>query len=440
MLDVFSKIIFPHQIMTASIRKAFHPLSFLLIAFFPCLAQAELDDSTILSSGNEISYTAFPANGKQLVLWFYSEAGPQLFDKQIAIELAKRGYEAWLIDLFDSYFMPVSLSSMDKIPAADISEFINHAAEQTGKKVFPVTTGRSAIPLLRAKQYGQLNNIGEDILPGMILISPKFYLQTPDPGTEATLMPIVTHSNSLLFVMQPTKSPWYWKLEQTIPALEKSGSDVFIQKIAGVRDRFYFRPDADDYEKSLSRHLPNYLIRAISALTNFPNKQRQPVKLLSQINEKKSNKKDKKLSQHRGNPKPEALRLNTLNSKPLDLQQLKGKVVLVNFWASWCPPCVHEMPSMQRLQDRFGDKDFVILGVNMAEDKQTIQQFLRNKVAVRFPILLDKYGDALKRWQVFAFPTSYVIDKQGKIRFSLFGSIEWDKTHPVDIIQQLIHE
>ena len=431
---------FPLFIIALSVRKTFYRFSFLLLIISTCIVQAETNNSIALSSGNEISYTAFPANGQQLVLWFYSEAGAQIFDKQIAIELAKRGSETWLIDLFDSYFLPVSLSSMDKVPAADISEFIHQAAKQTGKKVFPITTGRSAIPLLRAKQHSQLNNIAEDILPGMILISPKFYLQTPDPGTEATLMPIVTHSNSLLFVMQPAKSPWYWKLEQTIPALEKNGSDVFIQRIADVRDRFYFRPDADDYEKSLSQHLPDYIVRAISALTNFPTKQRQPVELISQINEKKSSKKYKKLSPHLGNSNPETLSLNTLNQQPLDLQQLKGKVVLVNFWASWCPPCVHEMPSMQRLQDRFSDNDFVILGVNMAEDEQTIEHFLKTKVAVSFPILLDKDGDTLKRWQVFAFPTSYVIDKQGKIRFSLFGSIEWDKAHPVSIIQQLINE
>jgi len=415
-------------------------LTFFLLSSFCFIAQAETTASIALSSGNEISYRSFPAKGKQLVLWFYSEAGPQTFDKQIATNLAQRGYETWLIDLFDSYFLPVSLSSMDKIPPADISEFIKHAAKQTGKQIFPVTTGRSAIALLRAKQHGQINKVAEDILPGMILISPKFYLQTPDPGTEATLMPIVSHSNSLLFVMQPAKSPWYWKLDQTIPALEQNGSDVFIQRIAGVRDRFYFRPDADSYEKKLSQKLPNYIVRAISALSTFPTRQRQPVKQIIPVKDKKSSRKDKKLSPHRGNPKPEALRLNTLSKKPLDLQQLKGKVILVNFWASWCPPCVHEMPSMQRLQDRFGNNDFVILGVNMAEDEQTIHQFLKTKVAVSFPILLDKDGNALKRWQVFAFPTSYVIDKKGKIRFSLFGSIEWDKAHPVSIIQQLINE
>ena len=76
----------------------------------------------------------------------------------------------------------------------------------------------------------------------------------------------------------------------------------------------------------------------------------------------------------------------------------------------------------------------------MAEEKQTINSFIKNKVAVDFPILMDIDGAALKRWQVFAFPTSYLIDKDGNIRYSLFGSIEWDTKRTMDIIEELINE
>ncbi|MCK4707595.1 MAG: hypothetical protein KAU21_03175, partial [Gammaproteobacteria bacterium] len=234
----------------------------LLICLAPIGSLASNSSSIATSSDTEINFTAYPAKGNQLLLWFYSEAGPQINEREMAKEIAKSGTEIWLIDLFDSYFLPVALSSMDKIPAQDISDFIEAAHKQTGKIVIPVTTGRSAIPLLRGARQWQISHVNSQALTGLISISPKFYLETPDPGLEGKLMPIVTNSNLLLFVMQPDESPWFWKLDKTIPALEQGGSDVFLQPVKGVRDRFYFRPDADSYENKMTDRLPLMLSKA----------------------------------------------------------------------------------------------------------------------------------------------------------------------------------
>lgn len=139
-------------------------------------------------------------------------------------------------------------------------------------------------------------------------------------------------------------------------------------------------------------------------------------------------------------PKPAAtLTLPNLAGGSTDLKQFRGKVVLVNFWASWCPPCRKEMPSMNRLAQILGDGPFVMLGVNAGDSAESVHAFLL-QTPVNFPILLDEEGVSLKPWQAFVFPTSYVVDKQGRIRMGLFGSIEWDAPETVARIEALLKE
>lgn len=129
--------------------------------------------------------------------------------------------------------------------------------------------------------------------------------------------------------------------------------------------------------------------------------------------------------------------LKDLNGKTHDLKQYRGKVVLINFWATWCPPCRAEMPSMQRLKTKMAGKPFVILAVDMGETEAEVKAYIR-QIKTDFTVLLDKDGRALKAWNVFAFPTSYVVDAQGKIRYGLYGASEWDAADKVEKITQLL--
>ena len=134
------------------------------------------------------------------------------------------------------------------------------------------------------------------------------------------------------------------------------------------------------------------------------------------------------------------LALPDMNGKPHSLADYKGKVVLVNFWATWCPPCRAEMPSMQRLKEALKDKPFTILAVDMAESEAEVRQFLKDikDTKLDFTILMDKDGKALKEWKIFVFPTSYVLDAEGKLRYSLLGSTEWDEFDTLKKIEALL--
>jgi thiol-disulfide isomerase/thioredoxin len=134
-----------------------------------------------------------------------------------------------------------------------------------------------------------------------------------------------------------------------------------------------------------------------------------------------------------------ALELPLLDGGTRTLAELRGKVVLVNFWAVWCPPCRKEMPSMNRLAARLAGRPFAMLGVNVGESPEEIRAFLK-QVPVDFPILLDAEGSHLKPWHVFAFPTSYVVDKRGRMRLGLFGSIEWDSPEALAALEPLLNE
>ena len=129
-----------------------------------------------------------------------------------------------------------------------------------------------------------------------------------------------------------------------------------------------------------------------------------------------------------GPPDAPPFELRTLDGQPLALADLRGKVVLVNFWATWCEPCVEEMPSLQRLRDRLGAARCEVLAVNYQEGEPRIRTLLQ-KVPLDFPIVRDTDGGVARAWKVRIFPTTFVVDAEQAVRFLLTGSLDW--TEPV---------
>jgi thiol-disulfide isomerase/thioredoxin len=425
-----------------------HPRSRLLYGLLPgfmfCLLfcatrTLRADELKVHAIDTDINVVRYPARGDVLVIWQMNEAGPQAADKRLAAELAGHGRETWLLNVLEDYFLANTTNNMDRIPAQAFSRVLDAAARRN-KKIVIASSGRGVIPVLRGVRDWQLANPGGRQLIGTILLSPKLFVETPDPGLSGTLMPIARATNQQLVLIQPEKSPWYWKLDQILAGLESGGSDVYLWPLPGIRDRFYFRPDASDREQRAGRELSRYIDTAVTLLSRQTAAARPAVREIQNAPAVPEGKKAHALSLYKGDPIPPPLQLPDLQGRNFDLAKLKGHVVLVNFWASWCPPCVHEMPSMQRLADALQDRPFSIIGVNMAEDRETIQTFLRRRVHVKFPIVLDRNGQALKAWHVFAFPTSYILDKQGHIRYALFGSIDWDSPEIKHTLEKLLAE
>lgn len=133
---------------------------------------------------------------------------------------------------------------------------------------------------------------------------------------------------------------------------------------------------------------------------------------------------------------PPPLVLKDINGVNHNLANYRGKVVLINFWASWCPPCREEMPSMQRLKHKLDGKPFAILAVASGEETQDSIAFL-NIIKVNFDVLPDTDAAVTKRWKVYGLPTSFLIGPDGRLLYALTGPTEWDMPETVQLIESL---
>lgn len=133
--------------------------------------------------------------------------------------------------------------------------------------------------------------------------------------------------------------------------------------------------------------------------------------------------------------------LPDLDGKTQRLSGFRGKVVLLNFWGSWCPPCRREMPSMERLYQHLKDQPFTILAVNQAESSDMVFAYTSEiEPAPTFPMLLDTQEKIPPQWKVRGLPASFIIDKQGRVAYRAMGGREFDHPDIENKIRALIAE
>ena len=126
-----------------------------------------------------------------------------------------------------------------------------------------------------------------------------------------------------------------------------------------------------------------------------------------------------------------ALKLKTVDDVEIDLALMKGRMVIVNFWATWCGPCIAEMPSLQALATRLGAKNVALIGVNFHESPQKIRDF-QAKYNVKFPLLRDPWQEASSTWKVAVLPTTFIVDSSGQLRYRVVGEVDWSSKAVAD--------
>ncbi len=406
-------------------------------------------------SGLEQEYEldTWQANNSTILLWYPPERGFTAKSSTIAQQIAQQaGMDVWLMDVHRAQFLPHTPEAMLAYPPAEIEVMIDWLLRERSQRIVIVGEQRSAQSVLKAVANWKAEHPDDRRVQGVLLISPNLYWQR-EAGGQRVFAPISDKVDIPIFVLQPELASQRWYAGDIQQRLGRQGNPVMLRLVKGVRDGYWHNDfDPTEFEIAASRQMA----REFMTVRRFFNRHmaypgHADIKSLP---ESKSENLGNiaKPTPHRAYaglkayPRPlkapslELQRLPTQGAEAVfNLADWKGSVVLVNFWATWCPPCVEEMPSMSRLQGRYKEQGLRVIAVDVDEPRATIDAFLR-RLPVDLPIALDPGGEAMRRWKVFSFPTSFLVDRQGRLRYGLSGAVDWTDAEVEAVIISLLNE
>jgi thiol-disulfide isomerase/thioredoxin len=394
-----------------------------------------------LPSGQEIELQRFSAAGGSRLLWLPSERGFKPAHRAHARALARLGHEVWLADLHDAYFVERNRRSIGKFPVDDIVAIIEAASAHPASDVYLLSSSRGAQLALIAAREWQRRNPGRSLLKGVYLAHAYLYQSRPEAGQAASYLPIVAASNLPIYLLDAQYSTRSLRIQELAAALGAGGSQVFTQVIRSVQGGFFARDNSELSQRDITakRNYADTIDHALRTLA------------LATVPEKAAaSDTDTRVFSQFGHPGIEltplanpftapALRLKGYDDASYALERQHGRVVLINFWASWCKPCVEEIPSLHRLRERVRDPAFDIVTVNVGEERERIAEFLQ-RVAIELPLLLDVDSSAASAWKIYVYPSSYLVDHRGQVRYAYLGALEWDSPENIAIIQRLLKQ
>jgi thiol-disulfide isomerase/thioredoxin len=391
-----------------------------------CWGAGSGEEITVEIKDTELSLLRFNAEGEHLIIWISPGFGDHQRSYAVAEAISKRGIEVWHIDLAESLFLTQSTNTLRALDGSYVAGLISEAHESTGKSVTLMTRSYAAIPLLRGARLWQMqtkaDNDHNDYLTGAILFSPELYSEIPPLGQDPVYDPIASATNIPIMLYQSGRRGNRWQLDKTLEKLEAGDAAVYLKILPGVTGVFYLKDNAVETSDVL-KQLPEEIERVVHMLERIPTP-KAVNKLMADDGAKSANL-DITLRPFISDMAPLEIKLKTASGESFTREDFTGKVTLVNFWASWCGPCVEEIPALNRLREHMKDRPFELISINYAEKPQQIREFL-NMVKVDFPVLLDEDGSYSAKWNVLVYPATFVIAADGNIAYGVNGAIEWD--------------
>lgn len=400
---------------------------------YPSNAHAETI-SVVDDNGTEIIIEQMQADGDLLVIWLIDHDEERTMFETMLQNVHKAGTSIWRVDLLDAYFLPRSSENIRTLSGEGVAVLIKEAMRRTNKKILLAAYDRMPLPLLRGMHLWQSNNTPDSRLTGAILFYPNLFGPPPDAGHAPELDPIVYATNLPVTIFQPENGTHRWRLPQLMDAFWDAGAPAYSYIVPEVRDWFFMHESGKSPAEDVATAKVPMLIHSFAEHMGKYPVPNQPLQIPNQAKTEKTIYSLKPLAQKIDVPPYE---LYDISGKRFNANNKTGQVKLISFWASWCPPCVEELPSMNRLLKHYADKPFEIISIDFRESKEDIRAFLKD-VPVDFPVLLDSDGKTSLAWKVFSFPSSFLVDHNNHIRYSVNRAIDWDNEEVYQIIDQMI--
>lgn len=396
-----------------------------------------------LVSGFELQLQQFPAHGRDLLIWVPSEYGIRDGNLPFAETVQHEGIDYWLVDLHESYMAPTGRHAYADFEPAHVKELIDHAVGQGWQRIFLGGESRGAALAMQAARLWQIGNPGDTALMGMLFYHPNLIEGYTAIGEPARFRPIARETNLPVYIFQPQFNTKYLHSRELAEQLQIGGSPVYLHFLQGVRGGFHVR-DSDRLnprETDERSRLGERIRHAMDLVAGSP----APLRAAAQAVKTAPAPGDSGNSEGGGSLAkvahaiPATLRLRDDDGRTVDLQDLDGEVVLVNFWATWCGPCVKEIASLMRLVEHFDGRPFRVLAVNISEDRAHVADFFDTRdIEPNFQVLYDPDGNTAKRWRVYAVPSTYLLDGQGRVRYGYRGALQWDKASVIETVNSLL--
>jgi len=387
-----------------------------------------------------MNITRFQGEGKTLLLWLPSERGFGKGYVSVAMNLAISDYDVWAAQLHDSYVMPTGRRSLNDVDIDDLVELINYAKKQGFEEVYLISSSRGVLLSLKTSYQYQKLHAGTDLLKGQLFFSPYLIKGRTEMGQDAEYEEIASFSNLPVYMLQPQYGTKFARSVEISNRLQQGGSPVYMHVLRETQAGFYMRPDDHLTERDIAMRgqLPEIINGAVSLLrSSVPAEFNALYSAKDDIEQSDRQVKAPKLHPFKGNKIAPDLVLNNLQNQISTLNDLQGNVVLVNFWATWCGPCVEEIPSLSRLVDTMEAKPFKVVAVNIGESVKDIKTFVKS-IPVNFDIYQDTDGVAVRDWKVYAYPSNFLLDKNGQIQYAYRGALKWDAPSIIETINSLV--